>query len=242
MQVGPWVRRSQKRRRPREVVVGDGEARRRYLLVRNPVDAERDRRQREATLGELRERLAALTASKGNEHSKLHCALRSHATFGRWLVQDARGRLVIDERKVHEEERLDGKYILRTSDDTLSPEDVVLGYQQLYEVEDAFRTLKQTLELRPVYHRKEQRIRAHVILCWLGLLLIRVAEVRAGRTWTRMRTVLQRIRLGSFVGPHGSFRQRSELSQEQKGLFAALEIAEPPLLAQLEPASTTPTA
>jgi len=221
----------------KEVVVGDGEARRRYLLVRNPAEAQRDRAQREATLGELRERLAALKAAKGNTHSKLHCALRSHATFGRWLIQDARGRLVIDERKVHDEARLDGKYILRTSDDTLSPEDVVLGYRQLYEVEDAFRTLKQTLELRPVYHRTEQRIRAHVILCWLGLLLIRVAEVRTGRTWSRIRTLLQRIRLGSFIGPHGSFRQRSELSQEQKGIYAALGIAEPPLLAEVTPAA-----
>lgn len=226
----------------KEVVVGDGEARRRYLLVRNPAEAERDRAQREATLTELRERLAALKAATGTTHSKLHCALRTHATFGRWLIQDARGRLVVDERKVHDEERLDGKYILRTSDDTLSPEDVVLGYRQLYEVEDAFRTLKQTLELRPVYHRTEQRIRAHVILCWLGLLLIRIAEVRTGRTWSRLRTLLQRIRLGSFVGPHGSFQQRSELSQEQKGIYAALEITEPPLLAQLEPAPTPPTA
>ena len=117
-----------------------------------------------------------------------------------------------------------------------------MGYRQLYEVEDAFRTLKQTLELRPVYHRKEERIRAHVILCWLGLLLIRVAEVRTGRTWSRVRTILQRIRLGSFVGPHGSFRQRSELTQEQKGIYAALELAEPPLLAKLDPTSTTPAA
>ncbi len=217
-------------------------ARRRYLLVRNPAEAERDRVQREATLADLRERLVALKASKGSQHSKLHCALRSHATFGRWLLQDARGRLVIDERKVHEEERLDGKYILRTSDDTLSPEDVVLGYRQLYEVEDAFRTLKQTLELRPVYHRKKERIRAHVLLCWLGLLLIRVAEVRTGRAWSRMRTLLQRIRLGSFVGPHGSFRQRSELSQEQKGIYAALAIADRPLLEKLEPTPAQPPA
>lgn len=205
-----------------------------FLLA---AEAERERVQREATLEELRERLAALKGATGITHSKLHGALRTHATFGRWLTQDARGRLVIDERKVHEEERLDGKYILRTCDDTLSPEDVVLGYRQLYELEDAFRTFKQTLELRPVYHRKEQRIRAHVLLCWLGLLLIRVAEVRTGKTWRRLRPRLQRIRLGSFVGAHGSFRQRSELSQEQKGIYAALALAKPPLLAEPVPAA-----
>lgn len=224
----------------KEVVVGDGEARRRYLLVRNPEEAARDRAQREAMLTELRQRLKALKASKGSEHSKQHCALRSHPTFGRWLRTDARGSLVVDERKVHEEERLDGKYILRTSDDTLSPDDVVLGYRQLYEVEDAFRTLKQTLELRPVYHRKEERIRAHVLLCWLALLLIRVAEVRTSRSWARLRTLLQRIRLGHFVGPHGSFRQRSELSQDHRGLYSSLGVSQPPLLAEVEPSRPAP--
>ena len=53
------------------------------------------------------------------------------------------------------EEKLDGKYLIRTSDDTFSPEDVALGYKQLLEVEDAFRTIKQVLEIRPTYHRIE---------------------------------------------------------------------------------------
>ena len=73
---------------------------------------------------------------------------------------------------------------------------MALGYKQLLEVEDAFRTLKQTLELRPVYHRLSRRIKAHVVICWLALLLIRVAEVRAERafsatcTGSRMRPLL----------------------------------------------------
>jgi len=60
----------------------------------------------------------------------------------------------------------------------LSPADVALGYKQLLEVKAAFRTLKQTLDLEPVYHRLARRIEAHVLLCWLALLLIRVAETR----------------------------------------------------------------
>nr|WP_243646825.1 hypothetical protein [Melghiribacillus thermohalophilus] len=50
-----------------------------------------------------------------------------------------------------------------TSDDTLSVEDVALGYKQLLPVENAFRILKSTLHLRPIYHRLEERIRAHYI-------------------------------------------------------------------------------
>jgi len=55
-------------------------------------------------------------------------------------------------------------------------EDVVLGYKQLFEIERVNRDLKHTIDVRPVYHRKEERIKAHVLLCWLALLLIRVAE------------------------------------------------------------------
>lgn len=99
----------------------------------------------------------------------------------------------INKTKIKTEEKLDGKYLLRTSDDTLSPEDVALGYKQLLEVEDAFRTLKTTLELRPVYHRLEDRIRSHVLLCWLALLLIRCAENKTKDTWRNMRDKLQRM-------------------------------------------------
>jgi hypothetical protein len=97
---------------------------------------------------------------------------------------DEQGHPHIDKAKVKAEERLDGKYLIRTSDDTLSPVDVALGYKQLYQVENAFRTLKTTLELRPVYHRIEDRIRSHILLCWPALLLVRVMENQTGQTWT----------------------------------------------------------
>jgi hypothetical protein len=54
------------------------------------------------------------------------------------------------------------------------------AYKQLLEVERGWRDLKQAIDLRPVYHRKEQRIHAHVTLCWLAFLLIRIAETTTG--------------------------------------------------------------
>ena len=69
------------------------------------------------------------------------------------------------------------------SDPHLTAEDIALGYKQLLEVERGWRDMKQVLDLRPVYHRREDRIRAHVLLCWLALLLIRVAETTTGETW-----------------------------------------------------------
>jgi hypothetical protein len=70
-------------------------------------------------------------------------------------------------------------------DPELPAEDIALGYKQLREVECGRRDLKQVIDLRPVYHRKEERIRAHVILCRLALLLIRITETTTGVTWAK---------------------------------------------------------
>jgi transposase len=78
------------------------------------------------------------------------------------------------------------KYLVSTSDPDLSAEDVALSYKNPLEAERGFRDLKSTIELRPVFHRLEPRIRAHVLLCWLALLLIRVVERRAGQTWRQL--------------------------------------------------------
>ena len=80
--------------------------------------------------------------------------------------------------------------------------------------------MKQILDLRPVYHRLEQRIRAHVVLCWLALLLIRIIETTTGDTWTTVRRHLDRLHAGTFTGPTGMFRQRTELSKPQRDLLA----------------------
>ena len=161
----------------KEIVVGNGEARERYIMVRNPEEAARDKARREKIIKELEEQLPHMKS-----HVKAVCELMAQPVYGRYLKLDSRSLPKIDRAKIREEEKLDGKYLLRTSDDTLSAEDVALGYKQLLLVEDAFRTLKSRLDLRPVYHRLEDRIRAHVLLCWLALLMIRIVENRTGQT------------------------------------------------------------
>jgi hypothetical protein len=87
--------------------------------------------------------------------------------------------------------------------------------------------MKSVLDLRPVHHRLEERIRAHVLLCWLAILLIRVAENTAGQTWPVMRRELDRIHLGTFTGPAGTFRQCTELAKLARDLFSKLAINQP---------------
>ncbi|ODA40851.1 Mobile element protein [Desulfosporosinus sp. BG] len=140
---------------------------------------------------------------------------------------DSKGNFKINNQAVKEMEHLDGRYLIRTSDDTLSVEDVALGYKQLLEVERAFRTLKTTLELRPVYHRKEERIRAHVLLCWLSLLLVRIAEVNTHQTWPQLRSELEDMHLIEYESTDGKVYQRTEITEGQKRILFLLKIPEP---------------
>jgi transposase len=142
----------------------------------------------------------------------------------------------VNPRAIAAEARLDGKFLLRSSDPKLSTEDIALGYKQLLAVERGWRNMKQILDLRPVYHRREDRIRAHVLLCWLALLLIRLVETTTGRTWTQVRAELQRLHVGTFTGPAGIFRQRTELTAEQKAVLAALRLPDPPRVLTATPA------
>ena len=142
----------------------------------------------------------------------------------------------IDRAKVATEAKLDGKYLLATSDPTMSAEDVALGYKNLMEAERAFRTMKTSLDLRPVYHRLDQRIHAHVLLCWLALLLIRVAERRTGHTWFHLARELGRIHQVTLVGPAGRASQTTRITPAQAALFTAAQVPIPPKVTALHPA------
>jgi hypothetical protein len=231
--------------RVKEVRVGDGDAAERYVVCHNPAEAERDRARRRQRIERIEAELARLTSQRQRAktkaereaHARGECALRDHPTLSRYLRQTTSGRLVLDRAKVAAEERLDGKYLLTTSDPSLSAEDVALGYKQLIEAERSFRDLKGTLLLRPVFHRKDDRIRAHVLICFLALVLVRVAETRTGETWRTIRAELGQIRQGHFRSNDGDFTQTSELTPRQRELHAQLAIPEPPRFGRITPAA-----
>jgi transposase len=230
--------------RVKEVRIGDGDAAKRFIVCHNPAEAERDQTTREQTIARLQAELDRISAARAkaktvkasDAHHRAECALRDHPTLGRYLRQTSSGRLRIDKAKIKAEERLDGKYLLSTSDPDLSAEDVALGYKNLLEAERGFRDLKTTLELRPVFHRLEHRIRAHVLICWLALLLIRIAERQTGLTWRRIALELQRLHLITLQGPDGTVEQTTPLTDSQRHILAALQVPAPPRITALEPA------
>jgi transposase len=137
------------------------------------------------------------------------------------------GRFRIDKAAIAREEKLDGKWLLRTSDDSLTPTDLAVAYKQLLEVERGWRDMKGSLGLRPVFHHREDRIRSHVQLCWLALLLIRVIENGTGDTWRNVRHELDRMHLVTMETADGRVAQRTTTTTRQAEIFTALEIDEP---------------
>lgn len=223
----------------KEVIVGgDSVARRRFVIVRNPEEAERDRKKRKDILQEVERRLTELKQLTGQPHKKATCALRSHETFGRYIHQAPSGKLHIDKDKVKAEEHLDGKYLISTSDDRLPTEDVVMGYKQLFEIERVFRDMKHLIDIRPVYHRLPERIKSHVLLCWLGMLLIRVAENETQHTWREMKKTLSQVHVGIHRTAEGEIWQTNPLNADAKKLLESLEIKLPPKILALKPTKT----
>lgn len=223
----------------------------RYIICHNPEQAERDCAARQDAITRLEAELARIKTARQRDrakkasrntrrkaeaaHTKAECALRDHPALGRWLRQQASGRLVIDRAKVKAEQRLDGKYLIATSDPHISAEDAALGYKNLLEAERGFRDLKSSLLLRPVFHRLERRIRAHVLLCWLALLLIRVAERRTSMTWRRIATELGRVHAVTLTGTAGTAVHTTPLNTTQAGILRSCQVTPPPRITALDP-------
>ncbi len=167
----------------REVVV-EG---RRYVECYNAEQAGKDAADREAILEGLKEKLA--------QGEKL---LVGNKGYRRFLKAPVKGtHFQIDEGKVSEEKRYDGRWVLRTTA-KLSVEEVALKYKQLWQVENIFRSMKSMVQTRPVYHKCDETIRGHVFCSFLALVLVKELQARLearGKTpeWKDMLRDVERL-------------------------------------------------
>ena len=139
----------------KEVRVGE----RRYIVCHNEDQAKKDAADREAILKSLEDQIkGGVKKFVGNKG------------FRKFLKTEGKTKLTVDHDKAREEERYDGKWVLRTST-RLGAKDVALKYKQLWMVEDIFRTTKSMLDTRPVWHKCDETIRGHVFCSYLALAL-----------------------------------------------------------------------
>jgi hypothetical protein len=214
--------------RVKEVRVDDGAARDRFVICHNPDAAARDAAVRDRIVARLEDRIAGTDTLPARRRAELAGALRTKPAFARFLRTTPGGLLRIDRTAVRRDANFDGKFLLRTSDESLTAADIAQGYKGLYEAERGWRDLKSTIDLRPVYHHREDRIRAHVQLQWLALLLLRVAETTVGDTWRNIRDELERMHLVTLATGDGQVAQRSQLTARQQAILTALDLGEPP--------------
>jgi hypothetical protein len=211
----------------KEVRVGDGARAERFCVCVNPEAKARDEIVRNNLVAYLEKRIAGSDEWSKQKRDELVGELRQTPGLARFLRRTKEHLLRIDRAQVERDAHFDGKFLIRTSDETLSSTDLALAYKQLFQVERGWRDLKGALRLRPVHHHREDRIRSHVQLCWLGLLLIRVAENATGDTWRNLRHELDRMHLVTLETREGRIAKRSATTKRQREILAALEVREP---------------
>jgi transposase len=215
--------------RAKEVVLGDGERRRRYILCLNEEEATKQRWRRAEILKVLEAELASLK----EDHPKAACRLLASKRFGPYLSQDDHGRPYLDQDKVRRAEQLDGKFVLTTNDDTLSVADIALGYKGMWVIESCFRKMKTTgLAVRPMFHGMPHRITAHVKLCVLALMIQRAAERATGLPWRQLAGLLERLQAIRYTSEGRTIVQATAIGPELAAILKKLDVAPPkPILA-----------
>ena len=209
----------------KEVRVDD----RRYVVCLNEDEARKDAADREAIVASLREKLEAgeksLVGNKG---------------YRRYLAATGPDHFRIDEAKIKEEARYDGKWVLRTNTD-LDAAEVALQYKRLWMVEAWFRSCKSLLQTRPIFHRCDETIRGHVFCSFLALVLRQELESRLAADghefeWADVIQDLDRLRVVEVEQDGKRFLLRSELQGTCGAVIRAAGVAVPPTVRQALPA------
>jgi len=202
---------------------------RRYVVCINEEQRRKDAADREAIVAHLRQALKAgdksLVGNKG---------------YRKFIKTPEAPRFQVDEKKVIEDARYDGTWMLRTnlSEDT-DAVTVAMAYKQLWMVESSFRSIKSLLETRPIFHKRDETIRGHVFCSYLAILLKRELERRLQEKeqsweWAEIVRGLDNVHEVEARFQGKRFALRSQLQGQAGKAFAAAGVALPPSLRSLD--------
>ena len=217
----------------KEVIIGDGEMRKRYILCFNPKEAERQRIHRAKVIEILEKELARHPNKTASAQWAIN--LLASKRYKRYLTISKSNNIRIDRAKVRAAKKYDGKWVLETNDDTISMQDAASGYKGLMVIERCFRSLKRTqIKLTPMFHWVPRRIETHVRICVLALLIERVAEIACQQPWSQIRRQLQTLQVTEFFSLKHRFFRRNELTPEVSQMLKTLSIAAPKSILSVE--------
>jgi len=205
----------------KEVTVED----RRYIICLNPRQARKDAADREAILASLKEKLMANPKS-----------LIGNKGYRKYLKLD-RDHITINQKKIDEDARFDGKWVLMTNTH-LPVEEVALKYKELWQVEQVFRDMKSVLETRPIYHQRNETITGHVFSSFLALVLRKELDRRLGLKghdfeWSDIKQDLRALQEIIIEEDGKSLAIRSEVMSTCGKVFQAVGVALPPTIREL---------
>jgi transposase len=217
----------------KEVIVGDGERRKRYILCFNPKEAERQEKHRQDVIACLESELESHPDS--NASAQWAIELLASRRYKRYLKVTKAGKIRINRGAVRQAAKYDGKWVLETNDDTISLEDAAMGYKGLMVIERCFRSLKRTqIKMTPMYHWLSRRIEAHVKICVLALMIERIAERTCGQPWSKIARSLQKLQVTKFFNLNHRVCLRNEIPADTRNILNKLKINPPKQLVQLE--------
>jgi transposase len=217
----------------KEVIVGDGERRRRYILCYNPKEAKRQKQHRKQIVAILEKELDRHPDKSATAQWAIE--LLASKRYKRYLSISKSKRIRIDRGKIRAAEKYDGKWVIETNDDTITVEDAACGYKGLMIIERCFRSLKRTqIKLTPMYHWLSRRIEAHVRICVLALLIERVAEVACDTPWPRIRYQLEKLQATEFFSIKNRFFRRNEIPASTRSILKKLKISIPKKILSIE--------
>jgi transposase len=194
---------------------------RRYVICFNPEEAIKDAADREHLIEQLRKRLRT-----GNPKALLNN--RGYRRF----VKVAERSATIDEARIEEEIRYDGKYVLRTTT-SLPADEVAQAYKQLTWIERLWRELKDVVQVRPVYHHWERdNVKGHIFVCFLALYLAaqlkrKLADAKLTLPWDEVIRDLSQVRAVTLRANNDRFLMRSPLKGSASTVFAAVGVKPP---------------
>jgi len=206
----------------KEVVVED----RRYVVCLNDEQAKKDRADRKAIVSALSEQL-----KRGDK------SLVGNKGYRKYLRGGGK-KFAIDEEKVKQEARFDGKWVLQTDLEDFSAEEVALKYKQLWMVEEMFRTAKTLLQTRPIYHKCDETIRGHVFCSFLALVLRKELQDRLAAggekfEWAEILRDLEALQYVEVQHQGKRFLLRSEVQGTCSAVFRAAGVAIPPTVQKI---------
>ena len=211
----------------------------RYIVCRNETEAEKDKKDREAIVVALQDRL-----KRGDK------ALIGNSGYRRYLRKnkEAEGKQVfeIDAGKLADEAQFDGIFVLRTNA-KITPLQAVLRYRDLLQVEDLFRRGKALMRTRPVFHSSDAAIRGHVFCTFLALVMQKhlddlAKEAGAVPEWRVLLRHLDRLQQTRIQHNGKDWLVRSDATSAVTALFRQAGVAPPPRALQTAPPLALPTA